>query len=157
MSATHKWSGEEQSTGLQVRQTHSWAAFCWSAVLGFGVWLFSPYFTGKIEPWDSESSYFVVSLILAGAGAGLIRPRQIIIWPAGVFSGQFIAILVRNFTQPAAGASFLFLGVFFLAGYSLLSLLGAVPVASVVTWLHRRRWQRRESKITQAKAGDESQ
>jgi ABC-type Na+ efflux pump permease subunit len=76
--------------------------------------------TGAAEPWDAESPYYFVSLFVAGAVVGFLCPRTI--WAAfvGIVVGQLIYLLVFVPLGPL-----LPLGLLFLVGYALLSLLGA--------------------------------
>ena len=92
-----------------------------AAGLGAVIWAVSPVVTGSAEPWDAESPYYFVSLFVAGAIVGLLCPRHI--WSAflGIVVGQLVYLLVFLPSGPL-----LPLGVLFLLGYGLLSLLGAV-------------------------------
>ncbi len=91
-----------------------------AAGLGAVIWAVSPIATGSAEPWDAESPYYFVSLFVAGAIVGLLCPRNI--WSAffGIVVGQLVYLLVFLPSGPL-----LPLGVLFLLGYGLLSLLGA--------------------------------
>ncbi len=116
-----------------------WPAFTISVIAGFLVWYLSVPLIGKAEPWDSETPYYKMELLVAGMIAGLLPARPIRLWfwlwPAGIFCGQVAAIFMRSFTHPPIGANLFFpIGVVFLAVYSLISLFGAVPVA----WALRR-------------------
>jgi len=99
-------------------------SFSLAAGLGAAIWAVSPVVTGSAEPWDAESPYYFVSLFVAGAIVGLLCPRHI--WPA--FLGTVIGQLVYLLVYPPSGP-LLPLGVLFLLGYGLLSLLGAVLVS----------------------------
>jgi len=92
-----------------------------AAGLGAAIWAVSPVVTGSAEPWDAESPYYFVSLFVAGAIVCLLFPRHI--WSAflGVVIGQLVYLLVFLPSGPL-----LPLGVVFMLGYGLLSLLGAV-------------------------------
>lgn len=89
--------------------------------LGAAIWAVSPVVTGSAEPWDAESPYYFVSLFVAGAVVGLLCPWHI--WSAflGIVVGQLVYLLVFLSSGPL-----LPLGVVFLLGYGLLSLLGAI-------------------------------
>jgi hypothetical protein len=84
------------------------------------VWALSPWLAGHREPWDAESYYYPVALVIAGAISGYIAPRPLWAHYVGAVVGQiaFQAIFLR------IGPLFL-LGVAFLLGYSLVFLLGA--------------------------------
>jgi hypothetical protein len=89
--------------------------------LGAAIWAVSPVVAGFAEPWDADSLYYFVSLFVAGAIVGLLCPRHI--WSAfsGIVVGQLIYLLLFLPSGPL-----LPLGLVFLLGYGLLSLLGAV-------------------------------
>ena len=80
----------------------------------------SPVVTGVVEPWDAEPLYYGVSLFLAGVLVGVFQPRNI--W--AVFIGIVIGQLMYMAVFLAAGP-LIVLGIIFLIGYGLLSLLGA--------------------------------
>jgi hypothetical protein len=92
-----------------------------AAGLGAAIWAASLVVTGSAEPWDAESQYYFVSLFVAGAIVGFLCPRNL--WSAflGVVAGQLVYLLVFLPSSPL-----LPLGIVFLLGYGLLSLLGAV-------------------------------
>ncbi len=118
------------SASSEQNGNQRWKAFALSAVLGFLVWFLSLPFTGKPEPWDSETPYYPVALILAGVLAGVLRAKPLWLLPLGIFAGQAFAVFVRGFTHPIAGANMFFpIGAVMMAAYSLLSLVGSVPVA----------------------------
>jgi len=91
-----------------------------SAAAGALIWALSPELAGKKEPWDSDSPYYFASLLVAGAVLGMIGPRYIWAHAAGIVLGQLVYMLVFLPVGPL-----IVLGVFFLAGYSLLCVGGA--------------------------------
>ena len=92
-----------------------------AALMGAAIWAASPSLTGRTEPWDSESLYYVASLAIAGVLLGLSRPRRVWIHPVGIVLGQLLYELLFLPIGP-----FLGVGVLFLVAYSLLSLVGAL-------------------------------
>lgn len=91
-----------------------------AAGLGAGIWALSPVITGQVEPWDAESPYYFVSLLVAGAIVGAVIPRHVWVVFLGVVAGQVIYMLIFLPAGPLVP-----LGMVFLAGYGFLSLLGA--------------------------------
>jgi hypothetical protein len=86
---------------------------------------------------------YPIALAVAGMIAGLVPARPVWawfwLWPAGIFSGQVAAIFVHSFTHPAVGASLFFsIGVVLLAGFSMISLLGSVSVALILSRVRKR-------------------
>ena len=99
------------------------AAFVLSAVLGFVIWALSRPITGRVEPWDADSPYYYVALILAGVVSGFAIPADKRAHYLGVVSGQTLYALIF-----LPGSGLFILGVLVLFVYSLLYLAGAAVV-----------------------------
>ena len=95
-------------------------SFLVAAGLGALIWAISPFLAGVAEPWDAESPYYFVSLLVAGALVGVVVPNHLWAVLLGIVVGQIIYMLVFLPSGPL-----LPLGVVFLVGYGLLALLGA--------------------------------
>jgi hypothetical protein len=107
-----------------------WLAFLLGLILGAGIWLLSPWLTGRSEPWDAEGAYYAGSLFASGAVGGLLFPQH---WPSvtlGVFTGQLLVILGGVLADPASGALWP-LGLVFLAAYTMLTLVAALLTAAL--------------------------
>ncbi len=87
---------------------------------GAAIWTASYSITGHTEPWDADSSFYFVSLLVAGTFLGLTRPRHIWCHPVGIFIGQLLYILIFMPVGPLIGV-----GVLFLVMFSALSFVGA--------------------------------
>jgi hypothetical protein len=96
-------------------------SFLIAAGLGALIWFISPFLTGVVEPWDAESPYYFVSLLVAGALVGVLVPNHLWAVLLGIVVGQLIYMLVFLPSGPL-----LALGVVFLVGYGFLALLGAL-------------------------------
>ena len=101
-------------------------SFLVAAVLGAAIWGLSPLISKAAEPWDAESPYYFVSLFVVGGLVGLLCPRHI--WSAflGIVLGQLAYMLIALPSGPL-----LPLGVLFLFGYGVLSLLGLVLASQI--------------------------
>src|SRR5262245_13535804 len=110
-----------------------WPTVVISALASASIWALSPWLSGHPEPWDSESLFYVVGLIVAGMLAGLLRPRPLWAHYVGAVAGQAAYELVFL----AVGPLFV-LGVAFLLGYAIVFVLAAAAGARL-----RERWQRR--------------
>jgi len=64
------------------------------AALGFGLWLLSPYLTGRAEPWDAPFPFYLPAMLAGGALAGSILPRRTGAFFLGVWLGQVLAIAI---------------------------------------------------------------
>ena len=97
-----------------------------SVSAGFGalIWAISPIITGEIKPWDAESLYYFVSLIVAGLIVGALIPRHVWAVLLGIVVGQLIYMLIFLPLGPLT-----LLGIIFMAVYGLLSLIGAALAA----------------------------
>ena len=104
------------------------------AVLAFGVaaaaaaavWALSVPLTGKSEPWDAESPYYVLALVVAGVLSGSLVPRHLAWHYMGAIAGQVAYELVFLKFGPL-----FVLGLAFLAGYSTIFLAGVAIVAAL--------------------------
>ena len=103
-----------------------------AVIAGILIWVLSPTITGQQEPWDSESSYYFVSLFIAGAFCGALHPIKIWRWAVAIYFGQLLAAMI------VAMGPLILLGVFFLAGYTLVALAGAASAAALVTMYKER-------------------
>jgi hypothetical protein len=101
-------------------------AFATAALTCALVWAASPWFTGRREPWDADSSFYLFSLMIAGAVTGAITPKPIWALYLGAIAGQLIYQLLFLKVGPL-----LLLGVLFLAGYCLIFLLTAALVGYI--------------------------
>lgn len=100
--------------------------FLLSAAAGAAIWALSPTIVGNAEPWDAESFYYVLALLAVGLLLGVVRPRRFWMHYVGVFFGQLIYMLLFLPLGPLIA-----IGLVFLAGYSLLSLVGAAVGAGM--------------------------
>ena len=91
-----------------------------SSVLGALIWFASPYLSGELEPWDSETFYYVGSLFIGGIILGLYNSEKIWGYAIGIFLGQIIYILLFLPLGPL-----ILIGILYLAGSSLICYLGA--------------------------------
>ena len=99
-------------------------SLCVASGLGAIIWAISPFVTGEIEPWDADSPYYIVSLILAGTIVGGLIPKHLWTVFLGVVVGQIIYMLIFIPSGPL-----LLIGIVFLVGYGLLSLIAAIFAA----------------------------
>lgn len=90
-----------------------------AALLGAIVWFLSPYITGEVEPWDAFPLFYSVSLIIMGFIAAIPKTASLASIYVGTIVGQFLYMLVFLSSGPL-----ILVGVFSLAIYSLLTLVG---------------------------------
>lgn len=106
------------------------------AVLGAAMWLFSPWLTGHVEPWDADAPIWSASwLVIAIAGAipGRLRGVPLVV---GYALGQML-ITVKS----TLGSEFGVLGWMFILGGMVAAL--AILLALIASQaLLRRFWRR---------------
>jgi len=106
--------------------------------LGALIWAASPYLTGRNEPWDARSPYYVLALLSAGAVMGLLEPRRFWRWPVAIYLGQCAAIVTLAFMASHGDIGLFFpLGMIVLAMYALISLIGSAAGAAARQWCAR--------------------
>jgi hypothetical protein len=92
-------------------------------LLGALIWALSPTLTGLREPWDGAFTYYVGSLLLAGAVSALPCPRYWWWGTIGVYAGQYAFMFI------AYGPGNLWpLSLLFGAVFMIVSLLGGGAV-----------------------------
>ena len=101
-------------------------AFATAAFTCALVWVASPWFTGRREPWDAEPPFYFSGLMIAGAVSGALTPRPIWALYLGAIAGQlgYQVLFLR------VGPLFP-LGALFLAGYCIVFLIAAVLVGYI--------------------------
>ena len=99
-----------------------------SVAAGFGavIWAMSPLITGKLEPWDAESPYYFVSLLVSGVIVGALIPKHVWAVLLGIVIGQSIYMMLFLPLGPLIG-----IGIVMMPLYGLLSLIGAVFAARI--------------------------
>lgn len=86
--------------------------------------------TGRAEPWDADSPYYVVALATAGAISGAVLPKHLWAHYIGAVLGQAAYELIFLRVGPL-----FVLGLAFLAAYSVIF----VAVAAIVAYLRRSK------------------
>jgi len=101
-------------------------AFATAALTCALVWGASPWFTGRREPWDADSSFYVFGLMMAGAVAGALTPKPIWALYLGAIAGQLLYQVLFLRVGPL-----LPLGALFLVGYCFIFLATAALVGYI--------------------------
>ena len=104
-------------------------------LLGVAIWLFSPWVTGRSEPWDADAPIWSLSWLLVATLGGLTGHVRGVCLPLGYALGQML-VTVKSVFLGEFGA----LGWMFIGGYAAAAI--AVTLALVVaTALVRRLWR----------------
>jgi hypothetical protein len=95
-----------------------------AAGLSAVIWALSIPLTGKAEPWDADSPYYLVALAVAGIVSGVVIPKHL--WAHYV--GGIIGQAAYGLAFLKVGPLFV-VGLLFLAVYSVI-FFGAAAIAS---------------------------
>lgn len=98
-------------------KTLAWLAL--GIALGVGIWVFSPWLTGRIEPWDAERPIWPLSWLvvaLAGGFAGHMRGACL---PLGYALGQMLVTIKSAFVGQFGALGWMFIGGFAVAAIGL--------------------------------------
>jgi hypothetical protein len=101
-------------------KARAWLTISVCALAAASVWALSPWLVGHREPWDAEGYFYVLGLLAAGTGAGLLTPRPLWAQYVGALIGQIGYELVFLRVGPL-----FVVGLLFLLGYSVFFLLAA--------------------------------
>ena len=94
-------------------------AAAFGACAGALIWIFSPYFSGYVEPWGASGGYYPVALLAAGILSGVAIPRRSTMLYFGAVAGQMAYILAVPHTgvlEPLTVSILLVCTLIFLAG-----------------------------------------
>ena len=103
-------------------------------LLGMAIWWASPRLTGHTEPWDANSHYYSLSLLIAGFTAALAHPKRFWLAPIGIYFGQFVYAFLY-----LPGGPLWILGLLFGVFYCLLAMLGAGAAYGLSRMIRRSR------------------
>lgn len=103
------------------RKISPWGVLALAALFGALIWALSPGISGRAEPWDADSAYYLLALPVAGLVGGLLAGGPLWAHYTGLVAGQFLYGLI--FT---GAGSLMLLGLAFLAVYALLYLAGVL-------------------------------
>jgi len=107
-----------------------WIVFGVSVLLGAGIWLLTPYITGKEEAFDAPY-YYRGALVFCGLILGIIEARGFWLWPLGITIGQ-LAVFLSLMSGPLMKIGVLFIVIATTIVSFAASLVGAVIVLVVI-------------------------
>lgn len=106
------------------------------AGLGAGVWLFSPWLTGHVEPWDADAPIWPASWLLIAIAGGCTGRLRGLLLVVGYALGQML-ITVRPILRSEFGA----LGWLFILGWMAAALVASLALVATQALL-RHFWRR---------------
>lgn len=101
-------------------------------LLGVAIWLFSPWLTGKVEPWDADTPIWLYSWVLVAVSGGLFGHVRGICLPLGYALGQMLVT-----TKSVFIGEFGALGLMFIGGYAAVAIAVTLTVVGVIALFKR--------------------
>ncbi len=111
-------------------RTYSLVTLIVAAVTSASIWMVSPMWLGRAEPWDADGFFYVGALAAAGLISGALRPKPLWAQYVGSVGGQLAYEALFLPVGPL-----ILLGAVFLLGYSVIFLAGAAVAALLRSWL----------------------
>jgi hypothetical protein len=103
-------------------------------LLGVSIWIFSPWLTGRNEPWDADRPIWLYSWILVAVLSGLIGRVRGVCVPLGYALGQMLITIKSVFIGEFGALGWMFIGV-----YALGATAATLLVAGVTALVNRLR------------------
>ena len=103
-------------------------------LLGVAVWVFSPWLTGKVEPWDADAPVWQLSWLVVAVAGGLMGRLRGVCLPLGFALGQMLVTVKSVF-----GSQFGALGWLFILGYAAVAASAALVLIGVAVFLRTIR------------------
>ena len=116
---------------------HGPALLALGVLLGAAIWVFSPWLTGKIEPWDADRPIWPLSWLVIAFLGGLTGRISGVCLPLGYALGQAL-VTIKSVFAGQFGA----LGWMFIGGYAAVAAAATVVLAGAIM-LVKYLWRRR--------------
>jgi hypothetical protein len=105
--------------------------------LGVGIWVFSPWLTGKDEPWDADQPIWLLSWLVVAVLGGMTSHIRGICLPLGYALGQMLVTIQSVFLGPFGALGWIFIGSY--AAVAVVITLALVGVTALLKYLWRMR------------------
>ena len=99
---------------------------------GVGIWIFSPWLTGTIEPWDAETPIWMLSWLPIAVVGGLVGHIRGVCLPLGYALGQMLITI-----QSVFGGEFGALGWLFIGGHAAVAIFVTLSLIGITTLLKK--------------------
>ena len=109
--------------------------------LGAAIWLFSPWLTGKVEPWDAEelvwslAPIWPLSWLAVAVLGGLTGHVRGICLPLGYALGQMLVTIESVLMGPFGALGWIFIGIY--AAVAIVIALGLIGATTLLKYLWR--------------------
>lgn len=109
--------------------------------LGVAVRVFSPWLTGKAEPWDADAPLWSLSWLGVAVLGGLTGRLRGVCLPLGYALGQILATLRLVVTDPLGALGWLFIG-----GHAVVAVFLTLAMVGITAML-KRLWRVRRARV----------
>ncbi len=109
--------------------------------LGMAIWFFSPWLTGKVEPWDSDAPIWSLSWLVVALFGGVTGHVCGVCLPIGYALGRMLVTIRSVFFGPFGA-----LGWLFIAGYAMAAVIVTLALVGATTTL-KWAWRTRSGKV----------
>jgi hypothetical protein len=100
-------------------------------ICGGAIWIFSPWLTGRAEPWDADGPIWALSWLLVAVLGGLVGRVRGICLPLGYGLGQML-VTIRSIR-----GEFGLLGWTFIGGFTAVAVAGTLAMVGVIALFRR--------------------
>ncbi len=101
---------------------------------GIAIWWFSPWLTGKVEPWDADAPIWPLSWLLVAVLGGLSGHVRGIGLPLGYALGQMLVTIKSVFIGEFGALGWLFIG-----GYASVAIVVTLALIGATALVKRLR------------------
>ena len=116
------------------------ALLAFGMLLGVAIWLFSPWLTGRIEPWDAHAPIWSLSWLLVAVLGGLTGHVRGACLPLGYALGQMLVTVKSVFIGQFGAMGWMFIG-----GYAAVAVVATFMLAGA-TVLVKRLWRAKQTR-----------
>jgi hypothetical protein len=120
-----------------IRKALAWLTL--GIMMGAAIWIFSPWLTGKIEPWDADQPIWTLSWLVVAILGGLIGHVRGVCLPLGYALGQMLVTIKSVFVGQFGALGWMFIGTYAAVAVAVtLALIGTIALLQYL-WRMRSR------------------
>ena len=112
---------------MKTKRTFAFGA---SLATGAAIWALSPALTGEVEPWDANTVFLPIAIVIVSLILGFLFPKNPLVSSAGLLLGQVTYILILLPIGPL-----ILVGLVFLLGYVIVF---SLPFTFLAAFIHRK-------------------
>jgi len=107
--------------------------------MGATIWIFSPWLTGKIEPWDADQPIWALSWLVVAILGGLPGHVRGVCLPLGYALGQMLVTIKSVFVGQFGALGWIFIGTYAAVAVAVTLALAGVTALLKYLWRMRNR------------------